>query len=88
MELFENSKEAKNTAICGCGNKAKRVYGCQVIIDDWSPTGTNANQAQRDIEHFEKKKSRGHGQAIYQEDRNKAIAYNKDRQDRLDGKIQ
>ena len=55
MELYENSSVAKNTAPCPeCGAKAKRLYGVQVIIDDWSPTGTYDNQAQRDIEHFEK----------------------------------
>jgi len=55
MELYENSDVAKNTAVCECGNKAKRLYGCQILIDDWSPVGGYDNDAQRDIEHFEKK---------------------------------
>ncbi len=55
MELYENSDVAKNTAVCECGNKAKRIYGCQVHIDTWSPMGGYDNDAQRDMEHFDKK---------------------------------
>ena len=69
--LWRNSKEVQNTAICSCGAKAKREYGCQVIIDDWSPEGKGDNfDAQRDIDHFEKKKSRGET-TMYREDRMK-----------------
>jgi len=54
--LWPSSKEAQNTATCGeCGNKAKRLYGTPFYMDDWSPSGTHNNQAQRDIEHFEKR---------------------------------
>lgn len=68
--LWPSSKEALNTATCECGNKAKREYGCQLIIDEWSPTGNHSNQAQRDIEHFEKMKNRGKT-TMYHEDRAK-----------------
>ena len=68
--LWPSYKESKNSAICGCGNKAKRLYGCRIIIDTWSPMGGHDNDAQRDIEHFEKMKSQGKT-TMYNEDRTK-----------------
>ena len=50
--LWRDSVEAQNEAICKCGNKAKRLYGAQVYVDNWNPM---TNDAQKDIEHFEKK---------------------------------
>ena len=88
MELYENSDVAQNTAVCECGNKAKRIYGCQFHIDDWSPTGTNDNQAHRDIEHFDKKRITN-GKYVskkteYVEDKMKTPVYE---QAKLEGKI-
>lgn len=57
--LWKDSAEAQNTATCGSGHKAKRMYGAQLHIDDWSPEGNHSNQAQRDIEHFQKKRIEG-----------------------------
>ncbi len=50
--LWRDSKEAQNTATCECGHKAKRLYGSQFHIDDWTP---ETNDGRRDIEHFQKK---------------------------------
>lgn len=36
-----------------CGGKATMILGCNFFIDGWSPM---TNDAQRDIEHFEKKR--------------------------------
>ncbi len=57
--LWRDSKEAQNTATCSCKHKAKRLYGAQFLIDDWSPEGNHSNQAQRDIDHFKKKRVKG-----------------------------
>lgn len=70
--LWRDSKEAQNTATCECGHKAKRLYGSQLHIDDWTP---ETNDGRRDIEHFEKKRIKDgkyvSKQTMYKEDRMK-----------------
>ena len=76
--LWRDSEGKPKSAICECGNKAGRLYNSQIIIDDWSPM---TNDGRRDIEHFEKMKSRGMGRAIYQDDKEMSAAYKKDKKD-------
>ena len=57
--LWRDSEGRPESAICTCGNKAKRLFNAKIIIDTWSPMGGYDNDAQRDIDHFEKMKRQG-----------------------------
>lgn len=70
--FYHDPGAVKDKIRCKCGKMAHRIFGAQLFIDDWSPM---TNDAQRDIEHFARKKivngkyvdQRG----IYREDRMK-----------------
>ena len=51
--IFYKCPEDVSEAInCRCGGEMQRQYGAQIIFDTWTPM---TNNAQRDIDHFEKK---------------------------------
>lgn len=64
---YESYVYVRDKIKCKCGKMAHRKWDCQIVIDDWSPM---TNDAQRDIEHFEKMKARGKT-TRYHEDRTK-----------------
>ena len=52
--LFRDNNDVKKKVKCECGKMAKEVFGgLRIHIDDWTP---ETMDAQRDIEHFDKKK--------------------------------
>ncbi len=53
---FPKPEDVKNRIKCRCGGNMQRQFGAQILVDNWSPM---TNDAQRDIEHFEKKKISG-----------------------------
>jgi DNA-directed RNA polymerase subunit RPC12/RpoP len=69
--LFRGEQRVSKTIKCNCGARAKRLFGAQIVIDDWSPMTMDA---QKDIEHFEKKRIKNGkyvSSNIYREDRMK-----------------